>query len=91
MTSHSTCLPPPPHTHTGSDYTAVSDIDVTFDPNETVQTVFVTILNDEILENDENFAGRLSLPGGATGIMIGQSVSTATIQDEDGEFYTLEK
>ena len=54
--------------------------------------VSVTIINDEVLEGDEeSFSGQLSLPSGSTGVVIGQGVSTATIEDEDGElrlFYT---
>ncbi len=91
--------PPPTHTHTHthtphteSDYTAISDLAVTFAPDETVKMVSVTIINDEVLEGDqESFSGQLSLPSGSTGVVIGQGVSTATIEDEDGElrlFYT---
>ncbi len=48
--------------------------------------VSVTIINDEVLEGDEeSFSGQLSLPSGSTGVVIGQGVSTATIEDEDGK------
>ena len=67
------------------DFTARTDIPVTFSPTETRQTVEVVLLNDDVLEGDENFMGSLSLPAESTGLTLGVDSATATIQDDDSE------
>ena len=54
-----------------SDFTARTDIPVTFSSTETRQAVEVELLNDDILEGDENFMGSLSLPAGSAGLTLG--------------------
>lgn len=64
----------------GSDYVATSGT-VTFGPGETQKTFPVTILDDALIENAENFFVTLT---GVTGASVGQdSTATVTISDDD--------
>lgn len=70
----------------GSDYTAVLGRTVTIAPNMESQIVTVSIIDDSLYEQSEDFTGSLSLSAGSTRVTIGpQSVTTATIQDNDGK------
>lgn len=64
----------------GSDYAATSG-SVTFGPGETQKTVTVTILDDALVENPENFFVNLSNPTGAS--LSTGSTATVTINDGD--------
>ena len=46
----------------GADYTAVSNAPLVFKAGETVKTISITILNDNITELDENFLVNLFIP-----------------------------
>ncbi len=63
----------------GSDYTAASGT-VTFQPGETVQTLSVAILDDEIPEAEESFAVEL---GQASGAAVSDGTATGRITDND--------
>ncbi len=63
----------------GEDYHAVSQT-VVFAPGETVQTVRVSLIDDELAEEDETFFGILLNPSGA---VIAGGVGVATIVDDD--------
>jgi uncharacterized protein YkwD len=63
----------------GEDYHAVSQT-VVFAPGETVQTVRVSLVDDEVAEEDETFFGVLLNPSGA---VIAGGVGVATIVDDD--------
>lgn len=63
----------------GADYAASSGT-LTFAPNETSQTVNVSIIDDSENEENEDFYLTLS---SATGATIGTSQATATISDDD--------
>ena len=62
---------------------AESSLSLTFLPGEMVHTVNVTTLDDDVLEREEEFEGRLELAEGG-GVTLGRSVATATILDDDG-------
>ena len=64
----------------GTDYTAVGPVTLTFNPGRTSQSVPVTILDDGLAESVETFALMLSNAVNAT---LG-SGGTATINDDDG-------
>ncbi len=64
----------------GSDYTAVTDQSLVFQPNETEKTIIVNVKGDEIREADEIFTVMLT---GATNASIHQFNSTATIINDD--------
>ena len=72
-------LPP----QTANDFTARQNFRVTFTGNQNTQTVDVFITDDPLYEEDEMFRGRLTLPSGSAGVMIGQGIATATIEDND--------
>ena len=66
------------------DFTSRQDFPVTFIGGQTEQLVGVSIINDEIYENDEEFRGQLTLSDGSIGVVIGLGTATATIIDDDG-------
>ena len=66
----------------GSDYLAASGT-VTFAPNETTQTVTVTVNGDAQVESGEDFLVNLSNPGNAT-VADRQGVGTITNDDTAG-------
>ena len=57
---------------------------MTFAPNEESKTVTVVLNDDQILENDEDLIGVLTLPGGSSGVVLGMDEAIATILDDDG-------
>ena len=58
---------------------------VTFAPDESVQIVNVTVVNDGILENTEMFTAMLTATPGSM-VMIGAAdTATATITDDDSK------
>ena len=63
----------------GSDYEAVTET-LQFAPGQTVQTVSITLIDDEVREGTETFFGKLSNAVGAT---ITKGVGTCTIADDD--------
>lgn len=63
----------------GNDYTAVQRT-LQFAPGETVKTVSITLIDDEIPEEREAFFGKLSNSVGAT---IAGGVGTFTVVDDD--------
>ncbi|MDQ6808019.1 MAG: hypothetical protein M3Z64_01115 [Verrucomicrobiota bacterium] len=64
----------------GSDYVAANGT-VTFGPGETQKTIAITVLDDALVENGENFFVTVT---GATGASIGKnSTATVTIADDD--------
>ena len=64
----------------GVDYQAVSGI-LTFRPGSTEETVWVTLVDDSLDEDDETFELLLTPPDGGT---PGELVATGTIEDDDG-------
>jgi Ca2+-binding RTX toxin-like protein len=50
----------------GQDYTSVTTKDITFNANDTVQTIVVPILDDNINELDETFLVNIYIPKGTT-------------------------
>ena len=68
----------------GVDYIPIAR-DILFDENTgPVQTVFVTILNDECLENDEDF--NVTLTTSLDCVQLGDDRLAITIVDDDSEF-----
>ena len=65
-----------------SDYTAITDDVITFDPSETSKLVNVTLTNDQIVENNEMFEAFLTTDNPP---QVGFLISTAniTITDTD--------
>ena len=66
----------------GTDYGAGSGV-VTFAPDQTEQTITVTVLNDAVDEDSETFAVRLSNASGDA--RVARSTATVTILDDEGE------
>ena len=66
----------------GADYTATSMI-VTIQAAEISQVVMVPILPDNILEGVEQFNAQLSLPAGQPGVVLGASMASIEITDDD--------
>src|SRR3954470_24744783 len=62
------------------DYTAITDQQLVFQPNETVKKIQVNIVGDDIKENDETFTVRLSDP--TNGNLVRQT-ATGTIKNDD--------
>ncbi len=56
-----------------------------FSGNQNTRSVEVFLQNDVLFEDDETFEGRLSLPSGSVGVVLGLDSATATIVDDDGE------
>ncbi|MEY2508152.1 MAG: hypothetical protein QOH01_2481 [Verrucomicrobiota bacterium] len=69
----------------GFDYTAASGT-VVFGPGETLKTISVTVLDDNLIENSENFFVTLT---GATNASITGSPATVTIADDDSPTATI--
>ncbi len=63
------------------DYTARSNVTLTFAPNTTTQTFAVTTINDTAVESTETFNVNLS---GATNATIADNQGVGTINDNDG-------
>ncbi len=57
---------------------------MTFEPEQSIRTVSVPLLNDDVYELSEDLIGQLSLEAVSRGIMIGQNRAVATIADDDG-------
>jgi len=71
----------------GSDYVATSGT-VSFGPGETVKTITVTILDDSLIENSENFFVTLTDATNAS-IKTPGSQATVTIADDDSPNATI--
>ena len=67
------------------DYTAQSNVSVTFLPSEDNQTMPVTINEDGDLEPIETFFGLLQAQPGDTVVNITQNTATVSIIDSSGE------
>lgn len=67
----------------GSDYFKASGT-LTFQPNQTMKLVSVSIINDSIPESSETFTFNLSNPSPGTTISPGAGSATITINDDDG-------
>ena len=62
----------------------------TSDPSTHRQCFNVTIIDDEALEDTENFSLNLTLAGGSTvPVVVSPDVSTVEIIDNDGKISTL--
>ena len=70
----------------GEDYTATS-VTVTFQAAVTSQDVMVPILADDLADGVEQFTARLSLPASQDGVMLGTSMATVEITDDDCESF----
>ena len=66
----------------GADYTATS-VTVTIQAAEISQVVMIPILPDNILEGVEQFNAQLSLPAGQPGVVLGASMASIEITDDD--------
>ena len=78
----------------GSDYTALNPEPrvVSFSPSRSSYStyVYITIINDNIHEDREQFTVWLSLPSGSTGVVLGRDSVTVEIRDEDRECLEME-
>jgi len=68
-----------------SDFTARQNVSVTFLANQTVQTVSVSVRNDQVYEAVEMFRGCLALVQGSMRVVLGVATAAVTISDDDGE------
>ena len=66
----------------GADYTATSAT-VIIQAAEISQVVMVPILPDNILEGVEQFTAQLSLPAGQPRVVLGASMASIEITDDD--------
>ena len=67
-----------------ADFTGQTNTIVTFAPDETVQIVNVSVVNDNTLESTEMFTAMLTAAPGSM-VMIGAATATATITDDDSK------
>ena len=70
------------HSVAGEDYTTTS-VTVRFQAAETSQVVTVPILIDTTFEGIEQFTAQLSLPAGQSGVVLGASMASVEITDDD--------
>ena len=83
--------PPPHHTYTilsaPSDYMSLSEV-VTFSSSSTIQSVQVTIVDDDLLEIDEVFTASLELVNAVDvdRIVLMPASAPVTIFDDDSEY-----
>ena len=56
---------------------------MTFAPTQTSQVVMVPIIDDSVGEGSEQFTAQLSLPPGQSGVVLGASMATVEITDDD--------
>jgi hypothetical protein len=70
--------------YTANDYTSASGT-LEFGPGETEKTIAVTIVDDNVDEDDEDFT--IDLSNATSGITIDVSQATGTIYDDDAEPY----
>ncbi|MCB8947300.1 MAG: CSLREA domain-containing protein [Ardenticatenaceae bacterium] len=66
----------------GSDFTAVANTTLTFNPGDVNKTINIDVTGDTIDENDETFFVQLSNP--SAGVFFSQSSGTGTILNDDG-------
>lgn len=71
----------------GQDYTAITNQEITFNPNgPTSEEITINLLNDTLLEGTESFI--LTVSSSHTNIKIGQIANTTVkIFDDDGKFF----
>jgi hypothetical protein len=70
----------------GEDYTAANGT-LTFAPGETLKTISVPIIGDDVSEANETFTVRLQAPTG--GAVLARSVANGLILDDGGSFVYL--
>ena len=68
-----------------ADFVPVTDAPLQFDSSTLSQTFTVTIVNDDILENPEEFFGMLTTLDDSVDIRPDVQTSTVTILEEDGD------
>ena len=69
----------------GEDYTAISSVEVTFQPGDTMMCVELGLPQDEILEGEESFRIAIEAVGPVPGVEIGaRDETTVFIRDDDG-------
>ena len=67
----------------------MTDVSLQFDASTTSQTVMVTIVNDDILENSETFSGNLMTSDSAVNFVF--QMATVTILEEAGDGKWVDK
>ena len=75
------------HLSVGDDYTLLNPepYELTFSPLQSEQFITISIINDDVHEDMEQFTVQLSLPSGSTGVVLDQDSATVQIADEDRE------
>ena len=71
-----------------SDYSAVSNFQITFQPDETMQCFEMNIVNDNVREGTENFTVTVS-PVAGNVTTIEPATTCIMITDDDGMPYTI--
>ena len=67
------------------DYTEVNGHTLTFSPEERRQTLSITIIDDAVLEDTEQFFISMTQSDPRAEVMETQNVTTVTVMDNDGE------
>ena len=75
------------HSVAGEDYTTTS-VTVTFEAAETSRVVMVPILIDTTFEGIEQFTALLSLPTNQDRVVLGASMASVEITDDDCKYHT---
>lgn len=70
------------------DYAAIQE-KVEFDTADTEQTVSIPVLADVLYESTETFAVRISVLCSHPGVLLGSSLATVSITDDDGKIGLL--
>lgn len=61
-------------------------VELTFQPSDAVQAFTIPVLNDNVLEVEETFTGRLILVGDQRGVSLGRDLADFIINDDDCKF-----
>ena len=73
------------------DFTEIVSQDISFAPGERRQTVNIFIVNDDVLEDAEQFSVVLTQIHPQTRLVEMQNLTTITITDNDRELHSTQK
>ena len=68
------------------DYIKKNEFEVTFSPEEVMKTIEITIIDDEVPENNETFTAHIIGVSTRIASVTAPSIATITIEDNDGMY-----
>ena len=63
-----------------------SSVEVVLNPNDSEQSITISVLNDNVVETREFFRVELITTSSQSRILLGQDSTTVVIEDDDSEF-----